>query len=138
MNTVLEILKYFETAPLEDAKYASAFLRRIIAGRASEASAAQKRKRSRGWKPKADVYGPGAARQERRERSIVGRTERALAAAGCEMTTREICDAVNGEGDPATMDTVRTMFAKEVKRPEARITRVQDGVYKLRDGIREA
>lgn len=125
MNQVLEILKYFETAPLEDAKYASAFLRRIIAGRASEATAKQKRKRGRGWKPA--VFGPGA----QREASVAVRAEKALAAAQREMTTREIRDALAGEDDSLTMESLRPALAKEVRRPGSRIARVRDGVYSL-------
>lgn len=124
MNTVLEILKYFETAPLEDAKYASAFLRRLIVGRASEAAAKQKRKRARGWK--SPVYGPGALR---REQSVAARVEKVLDSAQCEMTTREIRDALAEDGDALTMEALRPALAREVRRDGARIVRVRDGVY---------
>ena len=130
MNQVLEILNYFETAPLEDAKYASTYLRRPVARReADEAERRQPKPR----KPQM-MYGPGTARYERREKSIAARTERALEAAGRELSTREITEALKHDGaEPITIESIRPALAREIKRSGARIVRLQDGVYTLRE-----
>lgn len=131
MNQILEMLKYFETAPLDDAKYAAAFLQRIIVARKNQSTADRKRKRNGKSAP---VFGSGTPRQLKREGSIAARTERALEAAGKPMRTAEITAALAEDGlEPPAIDSVRAALNKEIgKGDRSRIARPEDGLYALR------
>ena len=142
MNQILETLKYFETAPLEDCKYAHEWLKRIISSRSAEVRRARDAKN--GWRARRprkldDADAIESRRRERRERSTAARAEKILTAAGRAMRTREIADGLAEDGgEPRSIDSVRMALAKEVRRGEnARIVKLDKGVYALRGWAEE-